>query len=51
MPAVATMPVTPPKNMLVEQAANELRRGDIDMARNIATKAYNSDPAAKDTDP
>ena len=47
---VMTQPMAvmaPQSNVLVEQAKIELQRGDLDMARNMATKAYNSDPKAK----
>lgn len=39
----------PPKNVLLEQAASELKRGDLEMARTIATRAWN-DPRVTPAD-
>ncbi|MGL4423953.1 MAG: hypothetical protein ACRCZF_25085, partial [Gemmataceae bacterium] len=46
IPQMAPVP-TPSNSSMLAQAENELRKGDLDMAKKLAIHAFNSDPAAK----
>src|SRR5262249_30287585 len=46
-PTAPAAPTTTAQVNLLDQAAAEMRRGDLEMARRIALQVHNSDPAAK----